>query len=223
MSEPVPGFRFYPTEEELISFYLYHHLRGQRDDIALVIPVVDVYRHEPWQLPGESGALCRGDVEQWFFFVPRQEREARGGRPTRITTAGYWKATGSPGYVYSSDNRVIGLKKTLVFYKGRSPNVQKTKWKMSEYRAIEGERHAAAESVAIPKVRYEWSLCRVYIVSGNFRAFDRRPQASIERSISCPRGDQGEHGDGSAGRRGTPDQPSTSANAALDWEQLMNN
>lgn len=84
-----------------------------------------------------SGELCRGDTEQWFFFVPIQEREARGGRPTRTTPSGYWKATGSPGYVYSSDNKVIGLKKTMVFYKGKAPAGRKTKWKMNEYRAIE--------------------------------------------------------------------------------------
>jgi hypothetical protein len=56
------------------------------------------------------------DKEQWFFFIPRQESEVRGGRPRRLTTTGYWKATGSPNHVYSSDNRVIGMKRTMVFY-----------------------------------------------------------------------------------------------------------
>jgi len=83
-----------------------------------------------------AGELCRGDTEQWFFFSPGQEREARGGRPSRTTSCGYWKATGSPGYVYSSDNRVIGVKKSMVFYKGKAPMGRKTKWKMNEYRAI---------------------------------------------------------------------------------------
>ncbi|KAL9996971.1 putative transcription factor NAM family [Helianthus debilis subsp. tardiflorus] len=47
-----PGFRFYPTEEELVAFYLPNKLDGQRDDLHHVIPVVNVYEHEPWQLPG---------------------------------------------------------------------------------------------------------------------------------------------------------------------------
>lgn len=84
-----------------------------------------------------AGELCREDKEQWFFFSPGQEREARGGRPNRTTACGYWKATGSPGYVYSSDNKVIGVKKTMVFYKGKAPSGRKTKWKMNEYRAIQ--------------------------------------------------------------------------------------
>lgn len=97
-----------------------------------------------------AGERCRGDTEQWFFFTPRQEREARGGRPNRTTETGYWKATGSPGYVYSSDNRVIGVKKTMVFYKGKAPAGRKTKWKMNEYRAI--EEVADSYNTAVPMV-----------------------------------------------------------------------
>lgn len=63
----------------------------------------------------------------------------RGGRPKRLTTTGYWKATGSPNHVYSSDNRVIGIKRTMVFYSGRAPNGRKTDWKMNEYKAIQDE------------------------------------------------------------------------------------
>lgn len=46
-----PGFRFYPTEEELVSFYLHNKLEGNRHDIDRVIKVVDIYNIEPWHLP----------------------------------------------------------------------------------------------------------------------------------------------------------------------------
>ncbi|KAF7805724.1 NAC domain-containing protein 90-like [Senna tora] len=167
-----PGFRFYPTEEELVSFYLLNKLQGQRHDIHRVIPVVPVFDVEPWHLPSLAGEKCREDKEQWFFFSPRQEREARGGRPNRTTASGYWKATGSPGYVYSSHNKVIGVKKTMVFYKGKAPTGRKTKWKMHEYRAINQPSNSPTYT---PKLRHEFSLCRVYVISGSFRAFDRRP------------------------------------------------
>lgn len=98
-----------------------------------------------------SGELCRRDPEQWFFFIPRQEKEARGGRPNRLTISGYWKATGSPGDVYSSDNRVIGMKRTMVFYEGRAPSGRKTEWKMNEYKAVRGE--ATSSTNASPQVR----------------------------------------------------------------------
>lgn len=183
MKEMPPGYRFFPTEEELISFYLRNKLEGNRNDhLNRVIPVLEVFDHEPWHLPKLSGELCHGDIEQWFFFVPRQEREARGGRPSRMTASGFWKATGSPSYVYSSDNRVIGVNKTMVFYKGKVPTGRKTKWKMNEYRAIDRET-SASFGFSVPKLRHELSLCRVYVIAGSFRAFDRRPLGTEARRI----------------------------------------
>lgn len=172
-----PGFRFYPTEEELISFYLHKKLEGKRPELDRVIPVVNIYDLDPWHLPNFHGELCMGDREQWFFFVPRHEREARGGRPCRTTNSGYWKATGSPSYVYSSNSKVIGVKKSMVFYKGKAPTGKKTKWKMNEYRAIQEEINSNSSTFSTPKLQHEMSLCRVYIISGSFRAFDRRPIA----------------------------------------------
>ena len=55
--ELAPGFRFYPTEEELLCFYLRNKLDGVRQgDIERVIPVADVCALDPWQLPGTSRA-----------------------------------------------------------------------------------------------------------------------------------------------------------------------
>ncbi|XP_073156667.1 NAC domain-containing protein 90-like [Henckelia pumila] len=177
--DSTPGFRFYPTEEELVLFYLHHKLRGTRPDIDPVIPVLDIYEYHPSDLPQLGGERCPVDSEQWFFFVPRQEREIRGGRPNRLTSHGYWKATGSLGDVYSSQNRVIGRKKTMVFYEGRTPNGRKTAWKMNEYKAIETDPEASSSSApANPQVREELSLCRIYQRSNFFRAFDRRPPPS---------------------------------------------
>ncbi|KAH7561257.1 hypothetical protein JRO89_XS10G0202000 [Xanthoceras sorbifolium] len=111
------------------------------------------------------------------FLYPKTRERMHGGRPSRTTASGYWKATGSPSYVYSSDNRVIGVKKTMVFYKGKAPTGRKTKWKMNEYRAIQEE--ANPSRTAIPKLRYEFTLCRVYVTSGSLRAFDRRPLEAV--------------------------------------------
>ncbi|KAL5229910.1 hypothetical protein ABZP36_028686 [Zizania latifolia] len=184
MGELPPGYRFYPTEEELVRFYLRHKLEGVRGpDIERVIPVADVCSLDPWQLPEvHRPDLCAGDGEPWFYFCPRQEREARGGRPSRTTPSGYWKAAGTPGWVYSADGRPIGTKKTMVFYRGRAPAGNKTEWKMNEYRAFEGDvdvdaaaAHAAAPAPNPPQTMSEFSLCRLYTRSGCPRQFDRRP------------------------------------------------
>ncbi|KAI3419541.1 NAC domain-containing protein [Psidium guajava] len=182
MEDLPPGFRFFPTEEELVSFYLRNKLDGTRQAlhglIHRVIPVLDIYEFNPWDLPQFAGDLCRGDPEQWFFFIPRQESEYRGGRPRRLTTTGYWKATGSPGFVYSS-NRIVGVKRTMVFYTGRAPNGVKTEWKLNEYKAIEGEA-SSQETPVVP--RHEFSVCRVYKKTKTLRSFDRRPMGDIIRS-----------------------------------------
>ncbi|KAK7396710.1 hypothetical protein VNO78_17868 [Psophocarpus tetragonolobus] len=180
MANMPPGYRFYPTEEELISFYLHNKLEGIREDMNRVIPVVDIYDYNPSQLPQISGEASLKDTEQWFFFIPRQETEARGGRPKRLTTTGYWKATGSPNHVYSSDNRIIGIKRTMVFYSGRAPNGTKTDWKMNEYTAIKADPSSSTSNKAVPTLRKEFSLCRVYKKSKCLRAFDRRPAARRE-------------------------------------------
>nr|UBT01679.1 NAC transcription factor 75 [Litchi chinensis] len=176
-----PGYRFYPTELELVSFYLHNKLEGNREDLNRlmdrIIPVVNIYQYNPWDLPRFSEFLFHRDPEQWFFFIPRQESEARGGRPNRLTTTGYWKATGSPSFVYSS-NGPVGEKRTMVFYNGRAPNGKKTEWKMNEYKAV--DREASSSAGATPTVmRQEFSVCRVYKKSKCLRAFDRRPPPAM--------------------------------------------
>lgn len=45
------GFRFYPTEEELISFYLHNVLEDKMSNVNRVIPLIDIYSLDPWHLP----------------------------------------------------------------------------------------------------------------------------------------------------------------------------
>ncbi|XP_047309316.1 NAC domain-containing protein 90-like [Impatiens glandulifera] len=184
MENMAPGFRFYPTEEELISFYLNRKLDGRDEGLERVIPQLYIYDFNPWDLPKCAGEVCEGDREQWFFFVPRQEKELRGGRPNRLTTSGYWKATGSPCNVYSSDNRIIGEKRTMVFYKGRAPTGNKTDWKMNEYRSFTLDQSSSTAAPTTPQLRQEFSLCRVYLKSKCLRAFDRRPSAEWTQPLS---------------------------------------
>lgn len=47
----MPGFRFHPTEEELIEFYLRRKVEGKHFHIELIASL-DLYRYDPWELPG---------------------------------------------------------------------------------------------------------------------------------------------------------------------------
>jgi hypothetical protein len=46
-----PGFRFHPTEEELVGYYLARKVASQKIDLD-IIQEVDLYRIEPWDLQG---------------------------------------------------------------------------------------------------------------------------------------------------------------------------
>ncbi|KAI3891628.1 hypothetical protein MKW92_007756 [Papaver armeniacum] len=146
-----PGFRFHPTDEELITFYLASKVFSG-SFCGIEIAEVDLNRCEPWELP----EIAKMGEREWYFFSLRDRKYPTGLRTNRATEAGYWKATGKDREVYSASNgALLGMKKTLVFYKGRAPRGEKTKWVMHEYR-LDGNfsyRHASSKE--------EWVICRI--------------------------------------------------------------
>ncbi|KAE8677057.1 Protein CUP-SHAPED COTYLEDON 2 [Hibiscus syriacus] len=153
-----PGFRFHPTDEELITYYLLKKvLDGSFTGRA--IAEVDLNKCEPWELPEKA---TMGEKE-WYFFSLRDRKYPTGLRTNRATGAGYWKATGKDREIYSSKTcALVGMKKTLVFYRGRAPKGEKSNWVMHEYR-LEGK---FAYHYLSTSSKDEWVISRVFQKSG---------------------------------------------------------
>ncbi|GMH05116.1 hypothetical protein Nepgr_006956 [Nepenthes gracilis] len=147
-----PGFRFHPTDEELITHYLSPKVNDSSFD-ARAIGEVDLNKVEPWDLPRKA----KMGEKDWYFFCVRDRKYPTGLRTNRATQAGYWKATGKDREIYRAKS-LIGMKKTLVFYTGRAPKGEKTNWVMHEYR-LEGK----ILKYNLPKTpKNEWVICRVF-------------------------------------------------------------
>ncbi|KAF0899461.1 hypothetical protein E2562_019959 [Oryza meyeriana var. granulata] len=156
-----PGFRFHPRDDELVLDYLLHKLaaggRGGGGVYGGGVAIVDVdlNKCEPWDLPE---AACVGGKE-WYFFSLRDRKYATGQRTNRATCSGYWKATGKDRSITRrgsiSGEPAVGMRKTLVFYRGRAPKGRKTEWVMHEFRLEPQPLH----------LKEDWVLCRVFYKS----------------------------------------------------------
>ncbi|KAJ4847795.1 hypothetical protein Tsubulata_009914 [Turnera subulata] len=145
-----PGFRFYPTDEELLVQYLCKKVAGHHFALQ-IIGEIDLYKFDPWLLPSKA---IFGEKE-WYFFSPRDRKYPNGSRPNRVAGSGYWKATGTDK-VITTEGRKVGIKKALVFYVGKAPKGTKTNWIMHEYRLLESSRKNGSSKLD------DWVLCRIY-------------------------------------------------------------
>lgn len=169
--EMPPGFRFKPTDGEVI-YYLEEKCANDRFR-ARAIAEIDINNCEPWDLPN----LAKMGEKEWYFFWKRDRKYPTGSRTNRATARGYWKATGKDKEIYrrvdmgsggGSSSKgaapircLVGMKKTLVFYLGRAPKGTKSNWVMHEYRRIP---HGQNQHLPITPAngKKDWVVCRVF-------------------------------------------------------------
>ncbi|GMJ09993.1 hypothetical protein like AT3G12910 [Hibiscus trionum] len=190
----LPGFRFHPTDEELVGFYLRRRVDKKPLRIEL-IKQIDIYKFDPWDLPKAS--MVGGESES-YFFCKRGRKYRNSARPNRVTGSGFWKATGIDKPVYaqkslpaSQGHVCIGLKKTLVYYRGAAGKGTKTDWMMHEFRLpTDDNRNIGGAGFSNPKiVAHEaevWTICRIFKRNSSLKKFrpDWRHLGSKKASIA---------------------------------------
>ncbi|KAK8579334.1 hypothetical protein V6N12_069660 [Hibiscus sabdariffa] len=190
---PLPGFRFHPTDEELVGFYLRRKVDDQPLRIDL-IKQIDIYKFDPWDLPKTSGSV--GDGES-YFFCRRGRKYKNSTRPNRVTGSGFWKATGIDKPVYSHGDRrgstahpqaCIGLKKTLVFYRGTAGKGTKTDWMMHEFRLPNVTNTDLSDPKSLAPEAEVWTICRIFKRNASQRKYtpDWREIAANRSSTATP-------------------------------------
>ncbi|CAM0911832.1 unnamed protein product [Alopecurus aequalis] len=159
-----PGFRFRPTDEELVLQYLRRKALHLPLPAAVIPDVHNLYSLDPWDIPGAS------DGEKYFFAVPPAGK--RGG--TTTTANGCWKPAGGrerPVVVSRCGrNHLVGVKKSMAFVprrsrgKGRktSPAAPvQTGWVMHEYRLALPHQHKNGCRLGGTGTE-EWVVCRIF-------------------------------------------------------------
>ncbi|EYU38167.1 hypothetical protein ABFS82_04G139700 [Erythranthe guttata] len=170
-----PGFRFHPTDEELITYYLTNKV-SDFEFTTKAVADVDLNKCEPWDLPGKASL---GEKE-WYFFSQRDRKYPTGLRTNRATEAGYWKTTGKDKEIFRGSVSLVGMKKTLVFYRGRAPKGEKTNWVMHEYR-LHNNNLANFNN----PTKEEWVVCRVFQKSSTVRKAQQTPSSPPSQDSPC--------------------------------------
>ncbi|KAE8705070.1 Detected protein of unknown function [Hibiscus syriacus] len=123
------GFRFHPTDEELVVYYL------KRKALCLplpasVIPEFNVLHTDPWSFPGDL-------KENKYFFSTRDSNDSNKKRK-RVAASGCWKPIGKEKPILASGtNEIVGMRKTLIFCERKSSNGTQTRWLLHQYRLVD--------------------------------------------------------------------------------------
>lgn len=139
--EEQAGFRFCPSDQELIVHYLSLKVANQPNPYFELDEKDDIYKKEPWLLSHTETDFFEPD--EWFYFVNKTQLfDKVTGKQTKRkvegeTCQGCWKATGKLLDIETEDGLVIGKKRSLSFYvKGEK---KASGWTMIEYSLVVGD------------------------------------------------------------------------------------
>lgn len=148
MAGLTPGFKFEPSDEQLVQFFLLPYLRELPVPLGGLVIRDDPRSVPPWKLFARNG---RGDEEDAYFLAPadgegRQARTCDGGRgrwiTQRLERTGNLRLAGGGG----SGEAVVFEKHRLNYHAGEG-RCGSTGWVMHEYAVVKpaalGARHRA--------------------------------------------------------------------------------
>ncbi|KAI4350470.1 hypothetical protein L6164_004922 [Bauhinia variegata] len=146
------GYRFCPTDEELVIHYLKRKAFAQPLPAA-VIPEFDVLQADPRGLPGV------GDLKERRYFFSNRRDHAHGNISKVAAGSGYWKYTGKDKQIVTSEsNQLVGIRKTLVFCEGKRSHRTNLKWVMHELRLVASVSASCPFQMPVS----DWAVYRIF-------------------------------------------------------------
>ncbi|XP_050230173.1 NAC domain-containing protein 1-like [Mercurialis annua] len=119
------GYRFWPTDTELILEYLHKKVYLQPLPRNRII-TLHFYNFNPQFL---AEMYSDYGEKEWYFFTPRAKKCNNG---LRAAGDGYWRGAGADELI-RHNGVIIGRKNAFVFYMAQHPNDEITDWIMHEF------------------------------------------------------------------------------------------
>ncbi|PIA46212.1 hypothetical protein AQUCO_01500022v1 [Aquilegia coerulea] len=150
-----PGYRFHPTEQQILSYYLSN--KNKNPTTQSSIPEInDLYNYDPYDLVENDSFPYGygGNKKHWYYFTILNRK---GSLVKRKSKAGFWKRKCKPRNVLCGNDKegiLLGTKTSFVFYKRDSSSSSRrccrTNWIMIEYALVDHQMDF-------------FVLCRVYL------------------------------------------------------------
>ncbi|GJV63719.1 NAC domain-containing protein [Tanacetum coccineum] len=154
-----PGYRFCPTDSELIVYYLKPKIETGKQHPRCRYYEVNIYDSSPDELTAKPE--YRSCENKWYFLTWTEQKHPNGIRPNRQTrNGGTWKASQACAPVQDVTERVVGSKLSLVYLDEKK---RKTPWLMQEYTTKnpnipkENRKHNSDKNKMT-----DWVLCKIY-------------------------------------------------------------
>lgn len=171
------GFRFRPTDEELLVHYLSRKIFSMPLPALIIPEILDVFDSFASDLPG--------DLREKRYFFSKSNGDIDSNGCSRMISgkdcSGYWKAVGQSQLIMVpiSDSAIserqqhrllLGMKKALRFYQTTRSGCLRTRWIMHQYSLV--TISSSDQNVNMMQVG-DWSIFRVYqkklLISKNLR------------------------------------------------------
>ncbi|KAL0377258.1 UNVERIFIED_CONTAM: NAC domain-containing protein 83 [Sesamum radiatum] len=151
------GFRFHPTDQELLLHYLKRKLHSLPLPPTLIPDHFDVFHSNPWDLPG--------DLKEKRYFFCKTKMNFVNKCSLISSDCGYWKLSprvNDKQVMAPGTNLVIGIKKSFLFYQGKTSPQLKTQWVMHQFCLVASftTPYFLAQKRMVQVG--DWVVCRVY-------------------------------------------------------------